>query len=96
MGDRCIADLDAEFFSPILELGASELCPKITDDSLGNSKSNNDALHELYCLSRLESSNWLRLDPLGEFVDGDQDVGKTPWCLLEWADHMEPPDCKGP
>jgi hypothetical protein len=36
------------------------------------------------------------LDPLGEFVDGDQQVRVAPGCLLQRADEVQTPHSKGP
>ena len=42
----------------------------------------------------LEVGNGLELDPLGELVDGDQEVIEAPGSLLELPDHVEAPDRK--
>src|SRR5699024_7018807 len=36
------------------------------------------------------------LDPLGEFVDGDQQVRVAPGCLLQGTDEVQTPHSKGP
>jgi hypothetical protein len=38
----------------------------------------------------------LDLDPLGEFVDGDQQVRVAPGCLLQRADKVQTPHSKRP
>jgi hypothetical protein len=36
------------------------------------------------------------LDPLGEFVDGDQQVREAPGCLLQGTDEVQTPHSKQP
>jgi hypothetical protein len=41
--------------------------------------------HDLLCL---EISDWVHLDPLGELVDGNQQVGVAPGRLLQGPDNV--------
>ena len=51
-----------------------------------------DVLDEFSCPLRLEVGDGPNFDPLGEFVDGDQEVIEAPRCLLELPNHVEAPD----
>jgi hypothetical protein len=39
---------------------------------------------------------WSDLNPLGEFVDGDQQVREAPGCLLQGTDEVQTPHSKRP
>ena len=47
--------------------------------------------YELGCRLAVALLDWLGLDPLGELVDRDQEVGETGWGLLERAYHVHAP-----
>jgi hypothetical protein len=48
----------------------------------------NDVGEESYCLLGPDVGDGLDLDPLGEFVDGDQYVCKAPGCFLQRNDEV--------
>ena len=52
-----------------------------------------EKLHHLFGLDLHDRSC---LDPLGEFVDGDKQVGEVPGRLLEGSDEVQSPDREGP
>jgi len=66
----------------VQELFASELSAIVGDDDVGNPKPVNDVGEEKDGLFRVDIGDGLSLDPFGEFVDGHQQVGVPPFCLL--------------
>src|SRR5207244_3906878 len=53
-------------------------------------------LEEFLCLGSCDRGYRFGFDPLGEFVDGDEEMSITTRCSLQGADHVETPDCKWP
>ena len=54
-----------------------------------------DIREEQRCLFGLDPCDGSDLNPLGELVDCDKQVGEAPGCLLQWPDEVETPDSKG-
>ena len=61
-----------------------------------NTKSDHNVLEEFLCLSSCDRGDKFGFDPLGEFVDGDEEVCVTTGRSLQGADHVEAPDCERP
>jgi hypothetical protein len=57
----------------------------VYDDSIGYSETVHDVLDELDCFCCAVFYERLVLDPLGEFVDCDEDVFKTTFGFFEWT-----------
>src|SRR6266508_2932303 len=93
---RSVADLDAELFAPIFEFRPSELRAVVRDDPVGNAESDHNVLEEFLGLGGCDRGDGFGFDPLGEFVDGDEEVYVTTRRSLQGADHVEAPDCERP
>jgi len=55
-----------------------------------------DIREEQHCLFGLDPCDGSDLNPHGELVDCDKQVGETPGRLLQRPDEVEAPDNKGP
>jgi hypothetical protein len=75
MCHQCVLDLDAELFGEILKLARGEISVIVGDDAVGHSISVDDGLEELDCCSRFLVGHRDCLNPFGELVDGDDEVG---------------------
>ena len=60
------------------ELVAGELCPIVSDDGVWNPEPMDDISEEQYRLLGFDLSDRTSLDPLGELVNGYQQVGVAP------------------
>src|SRR5438105_12693827 len=68
----------------------------IHDNPVWNAESDHNALEEFLCFSSCDRGDMFGFNPLGEFVDGDEEMCKTTRRFLQRADHDETPDCKRP
>src|SRR5438132_12914846 len=93
---RSVADLDAELFAPIFEFRPSELCAVVRDDPVGNAESDHNIMEEFLVLGGYDRGDGFGFEPLGEFIDGDEEVCVTTGCSLQGADHVEAPDYERP
>src|SRR6266508_2453696 len=93
---RSVADFYTELFAPIFEFQPCELSAIICDNPIGNAESDHNVLEEFLCFGSCDRGDRFGFNPLGEFVDGDEEVCKTTRRSLQWADHVETPDCKWP
>jgi len=66
----------------VQELFAGELSVVVGDDDVGNPKPMDDVGEEKDSLLGAVVGDGSSLDPFGEFVDGHQQVGVPPFCLL--------------
>jgi hypothetical protein len=73
VGDRGIVDIDGIFLAEIPKDGAGESCTQVGDDPIGHTKEMRDVSNELCGFFRCYFRNRPDFNPLGEFVDGDQD-----------------------
>jgi len=64
------------------ELFASELSAVVGDDDVGDPKPVDDVSEEKDGLLEMDVGDGSSLDPFGEFVDGHQQMGVPPFCLL--------------
>jgi hypothetical protein len=90
VGHRSIIDVDTVVLAVVLELSSYERCSQVGDDPIGDAKSVGDLPDELSCLGSGSSGDLLDLNPLGEFVDCDVDVGEAIHDGLEGSDQVEP------
>jgi hypothetical protein len=63
---------DVVVVTEVQELPSCELCVVVGDDGVWDSEAMNDVGEESYCLLGPDVVDGLDLDPLGEFVDGNQ------------------------
>jgi hypothetical protein len=68
---RRVLDLDAQLFGKLLKFARGEVGTVVSDDAVGISIPAGDGLEELDRRSCFLVGDRYRLDPLGEFVDGD-------------------------
>ena len=73
------------------ELVAGELCPIVGDDGVWNSESMDDISEEQHRLFGFDLIDWTSLDPLGELIDRNQQMGVASRGLLQRPNHVEPP-----
>jgi len=66
----------------VQELFASELGAVVSDDDVGNPKLVDDVGEEEDGLLRADVRDGSSLDPLGEFVDGHQQMSVSSCCFL--------------
>jgi hypothetical protein len=75
---RCVLYLDAELLGELLKRARSEVGAVVGDDVVWHAISVNDGFKKLDLRSRLLIGDWDGFDPLGELVDGDQQVSVAP------------------
>jgi hypothetical protein len=74
MRHQCVLDLDIELFGEFLKFARGEVGAVVGDDAIRYAVSVDDGLEELDCRGRFLVGDWDGFDPLGELVDGDQQV----------------------
>lgn len=87
---------DALDITEIEEFATCELSAIVSDYTIWNPKPMDDVLDELRRALRLEVDDGSDLDPLGEFVSGDQEVIEASRSLSKLLNHVEVPDCEWP
>jgi hypothetical protein len=80
----------------VQELSAGELGAVVGDDGLRDPEAMDDVGEEWHRLFRPDAVQGPDLDPLGEFIDGDQEVRVAPGGLLQGADEVQTPYSKRP
>ena len=80
----------------VQELTTYELGAIVSNNAIRNSEPVDDVLDEFGHPLRLEVGDGPDFDPLGELVDGDQEVIEAPGRLLELPDHVEAPNYEWP
>src|SRR6266508_5373106 len=93
---RSVADFYAEVFAPILEFRPYELSAIVRDNPVRNAESDHNVMEEFLRFGSCDRGDRLGLNPLGEFVDGDEEVCVTTRRFLQGADHVETPNCERP
>jgi hypothetical protein len=83
-------------FAKVQELFPSELCAIVGDDGIWDPKAVDDICKERHRLLGPDVGKGSDFDPLGEFVDGDQQVSEAPGCLLQGTDEVQTPYGKRP
>jgi hypothetical protein len=66
----------------IQKLFTSELSAVVCDDTVGDPKAMNDVGEEEHSLLGPDAGDRAGLDPLGEFIDGNEQVGEAASCPL--------------
>ena len=77
------------------ELTTGELCPVVDDDGIWDSEPVDDIRKEQHCLLGFDLGDWTSLDPFGEFVDGYEQMGIAPGCLLQRPNLVQPHTANG-
>jgi diadenosine tetraphosphatase ApaH/serine/threonine PP2A family protein phosphatase len=67
------------------------LRPVVGDDGTRHPEPVDDVGEERHCLLHPEICDWVHLNPLGEFIDGDQQVGVAPGRLSQGLDNVQLP-----
>jgi hypothetical protein len=70
----------------IQKLFTSELGAIVRDDAVGNSKAVDDVGKKEHSLLRPDAGDRTGLDPLGKFVNDDEQVGESPNCPFQGSD----------
>jgi hypothetical protein len=70
----------------IQKLFTGELSAIVRDDAVGNSKAMDDVGKKEHNLLRPDAGDRTGLDPLGKFVNGDEQVGEANSCPFQGSD----------
>jgi hypothetical protein len=87
---------DVVILAEVQELSAGELGVVVGDDGVRDPEAMDDVGEERHRLLGPDAVQRSDLDPLGEFVDGDQQVRVAPGRLLQGTDEVQTPHSKGP
>jgi hypothetical protein len=74
----------------------SKLGAIVRDDTVGNPKAVDDVGEKEHSLLRPDAGDRTSLDPLGKFVNGNEQVGEAASCPFQGSDKVEPPNSKWP
>jgi hypothetical protein len=80
--------LDVVILAEVQELSAGELGAFVGDDGVRDPKAMDDVGEECHRLFGPDAVQGSDFDPLGEFVDGDQQVRVAPERLLQGTDEV--------
>jgi hypothetical protein len=80
----------------IQKLFTSKLGAIVHDDTVGNPKVVDDVGKKEHSLLGPDAGDRAGLDLLGEFVDGNEQVGEAAGCPFQRSDKVEPPNGKWP
>jgi hypothetical protein len=86
---------DVVVLAEVQELSAGELGAVVGDDGVRDPEAMDDVGEERHRLFGPDAVQGLDLDPLGEFVDGDQQVREAPGCLLQGLTRSRPHTANG-
>ena len=87
---------DVVILAEVQEFSAGELGAVVGDDGVRDPEAMDDVGEERHRLLGPDAGQGSDLDPLGEFVDGDQQVRVAPGRLLQGTDEVQTPYSKGP
>jgi hypothetical protein len=87
---------DVVILAEVQEFSAGELGAVVGDDGVRDPEVMDDVGEERHRLLGPDAVQRSDLDPLGEFVDGDQQVRVAPGRLLQRADEVQIPHSEGP
>jgi hypothetical protein len=96
VGDRGVVDVDGALLAKIPEERTGESVAQVSDDPVGQTKAMCDVSNELYDFFQCYFRNKSDFNPLGEFVDGDQNVFVAAWGGTKWSYNIETPYSEGP
>jgi hypothetical protein len=74
----------------------SKLGTIVHDDTVGNPKVVDDVGEKEHSLLGPDAGDRAGLDPLGEFVDGNEQVGEAAGCPFQRSDKVKPPNGERP
>jgi hypothetical protein len=80
----------------IQKLFTGELGAIVCDDTVGNPKAVDNVGEKEHSLFEPDTGDRVGLDPLGEFVDGNEQVGEAASCPFQGSDKVEPLNGKRP
>jgi hypothetical protein len=87
---------DVVVLTEVQKLFSGELRAIVGDDGVRDPKAMDDVCEERHRLLGPDVGQGSDLDPLEEFVDGDQQVREAPGCLLQGTDEVQTPYGKRP
>ena len=96
MSHCCLVHTYVVSVAELQELPSGELCAVISDYGVGHSKLMDDVYEKQHNLFSLDPCDGSDLNPLGELVDHDKQVGEAPERFLQRPDEVEALDSKGP
>jgi hypothetical protein len=88
--------MDVMAVAEIQKLFTSELGVVVRDDTVGDPKAMDNIGEEEHSLLGPDAGDRAGLDPLGEFVDCNEQVGEAACCPFQGSDEVEPPNSKRP
>jgi hypothetical protein len=80
----------------IQKLFPSKLGAVVRDNTVRNPEAMDDVGEEEHSLLGPDAGDRAGLDPLGEFVDYDEQMGEAASCPSQRSNKVEPPDSKRP
>jgi hypothetical protein len=80
----------------VQDLLSGELGVVVGDDSIGTPKAEGNVLDKSYSFFGANFGQGLSLDPLGELVNRDKQVGEAPGRFFEGSQEIQAPQGKGP
>jgi hypothetical protein len=86
---------DVVILAEVQELSTGELGAVVGDDGVRDPEAMDDAGEERHRLLRPDAIQRSDLDPLGEFVDGDQQVRVAPGAFCKGPTRSRPHTAKG-
>ena len=97
MSDGCKVEFYAELAAEVVELFRGEVAAVVGEDAVWYAESTSDAFEELDCCGGELIFHGYSLDPLGKFIDCDQQVRVTAGCRFwQWTYLVESPLCERP
>lgn len=96
MSNRSKAELDPDFLAVLSEGIAGELRAIVSDYAVGDFEVENNSMDELDCYACGDLGNVYGFSPLGELVDGDEQVLVAPDYLGERSQDIQPLDHERP
>jgi len=95
MRDSSPINPDVVFIAESKELLSGELRAIVHDDGVWDSKAMDDVEQEWHGLLGFDHGDRPSFYPLCKLFYGDKKVGVVPWCLFEWSNQIESPECLG-
>jgi hypothetical protein len=88
--------MDVVVIAEIQKLFTSKLGAIVRDNTVGNPKAVDDVGEKEHSLFRPDTGDRAGLDPLREFVDGNEQVGEAGGCPFQGPDKVKPPNGEWP